>query len=171
MDDFDLFEDIDDINDEVEEVKDNNDNNNKNMNNDYINNNMELDNNNNRNENNDDIYRDENNNDIYRDENNNDINYIMNTEKNIEDNKPNNYDNIFISNNEDDMPLLSELLVYGKICSSKREAREFVKNGSITLNGEKIIDLDFVLTKDKCIDNKYFIIRRGKKKYFVGVYN
>ena len=64
-----------------------------------------------------------------------------------------------------------ELLVYGKICSSKREARECVKNGSITLNGEKIIDLDFVLTKDKCIDNKYFIIRRGKKKYFVGVYN
>ncbi len=64
-----------------------------------------------------------------------------------------------------------DLLVDGNICSSKREAREFVNNGSITLNGERIIDLEYVLTKDKCIDKKYVVIRRGKKKYFIGVYN
>ena len=63
-----------------------------------------------------------------------------------------------------------DLLVAGGCCSSKREAREFVSNGSITLNGEKVLDLDFVLTKDLCIDNKYIVIRRGKKKYFIGVY-
>lgn len=63
-----------------------------------------------------------------------------------------------------------DLLVTSGSCSSKREAREFVGNGSITLNGEKVTDLDFVLTKDLCIDNKYIVIRRGKKKYFIGVY-
>ncbi len=63
-----------------------------------------------------------------------------------------------------------DLLVTSDSCSSKREAREFVGNGSITLNGEKVTDLDFVLTKDLCIDNKYIVIRRGKKKYFIGVY-
>lgn len=63
-----------------------------------------------------------------------------------------------------------DLLVTSGSCSSKREAREFVGNGSITLNGEKVTDLDFVLTKDLCIDNKYIVVRRGKKKYFIGVY-
>ena len=64
-----------------------------------------------------------------------------------------------------------DFLVKGEICSSKREAREFIHNGSITLNGEKIQDLEYSLTKDKCIDKKYVVIRRGKKKYFIGVYN
>ncbi len=63
-----------------------------------------------------------------------------------------------------------DLLVNSGVCSSKREAREFVNNSSITINGEKIIDLDFVLTRDKCIDSKYVVIRRGKKKYFIGIY-
>ena len=64
-----------------------------------------------------------------------------------------------------------DLLVNGRICSSKREAREFINNGSITLNGEKITDLEYILTKNRCIDKKYVVIRRGKKKYFIGVYN
>ena len=63
-----------------------------------------------------------------------------------------------------------DLLVEGKICSSKREAREFVSNSSITVNGEKITDLDYMITKDNCIDKKYIVVRRGKKKYFIGIY-
>ena len=63
-----------------------------------------------------------------------------------------------------------DLLVNSGACSSKREAREFIGNGSITLNGEKVTDLDFVLTKEKCIENTYIVIRRGKKKYFIGIY-
>ena len=61
-----------------------------------------------------------------------------------------------------------DVLVNNGICSSKREAREFITNGSITVNGEKITDLDYVINKDKCIENKYFVIRRGKKKYYLG---
>ena len=61
-----------------------------------------------------------------------------------------------------------DLLVNVGICSSKREAREFVNNSSISLNGEKVTDLDFVVTKDKLIEEKYIVIRRGKKKYYVG---
>ena len=64
-----------------------------------------------------------------------------------------------------------DALVIGGICSSKREAREFINNGSITLNGEKITNLEYVITREKCIDKKYVIIRRGKKKYYIGVYN
>ena len=63
-----------------------------------------------------------------------------------------------------------DLLVNCGICSSKREAREFVNNGSITINGNKITDLEFIITKDVCIDNKYLVVRRGKKKYYIGIY-
>ena len=63
-----------------------------------------------------------------------------------------------------------DLLVNSGVCSSKREAREFVTNGSITINGDRVTDLEFVLTKDKCIDSKYVVIRRGKKKYYIGIY-
>ena len=63
-----------------------------------------------------------------------------------------------------------DLLVESGVCSSKREAREFISNGSITLNGDKITDLEFTVTKDACIDSKYLVVRRGKKKYYVGIY-
>ncbi len=72
-------------------------------------------------------------------------------------------------NVSEDMNII-DLLVSGGVCSSKREAREFVNNGSITLNGEKITDLELVVSKDICIDSKYIVIRRGKKKYHIGVY-
>ena len=74
-----------------------------------------------------------------------------------------------VFNVETDLNIV-DLLVNSGTCSSKREAREFVANGSITLNGEKVTDLDFVLTREKCIENTYIVIRRGKKKYFIGQY-
>ena len=65
---------------------------------------------------------------------------------------------------------LVDLLVNEKICSSKREAREFISNNSISLNGDKITDLDFVVDKSVAIDGKYIVVRRGKKKYYIGVF-
>lgn len=61
-----------------------------------------------------------------------------------------------------------DFLADNKICSSKREAREFVNAGSITLNGEKVNDLETIISKDIALDNKYVVIRKGKKKYFLG---
>ena len=63
-----------------------------------------------------------------------------------------------------------DFLVLNKICSSKREAREFVSNNSISINGDKVNDLEFVINKEIAIDSKYIIVRRGKKKYFMVCY-
>ena len=60
-----------------------------------------------------------------------------------------------------------DVLVETSICSSKREAREFVNNNSISINGEKVNDLEFIIKKDNAIVDNYTIIRKGKKKYFV----
>ncbi len=71
---------------------------------------------------------------------------------------------------EDDKNIV-DLLVESSICSSKREAREFLGNGSISVNGEKVQDLDFQVTRDIAIDSKYVVIRRGKKKYYIVKFN
>ncbi len=60
-----------------------------------------------------------------------------------------------------------DLLTEADICKSKREAREFITNGSITLNGEKIENIDFLVNKNTAIEQKYVVIRRGKKKYYI----
>ena len=60
------------------------------------------------------------------------------------------------------------LLTESKIASSKREAREFINAGSITINEEKITTEDYLITKEKAIDNEILVVRRGKKKYFIG---
>ncbi len=60
-----------------------------------------------------------------------------------------------------------DLLVEASICSSKRESREFISNGSITINGEKTTDLELKITKNVAIGQKYVVIRRGKKKYYI----
>lgn len=63
-----------------------------------------------------------------------------------------------------------DFLVESGVCSSKREAREFVNNGSITLNGDKVTDLEFIVNKDMAIESKYVVVRRGKKKYYMGMF-
>ena len=63
-----------------------------------------------------------------------------------------------------------DFLVSTGICSSKRESREFVNNNSISINGDKVNDLDFIINKDIAIDNKYVVVRRGKKKYFIACF-
>ena len=70
---------------------------------------------------------------------------------------------------ENDMNIV-DFLVNTGVCSSKRESREFVNNNSISINGENINDLEFVINKDIAIDNKYVVVRRGKKKYFIACF-
>ena len=63
---------------------------------------------------------------------------------------------------------LVDLLVDNNICSSKREAREFINNGAITINDEKILE-DKIITKEMAIDGEIIVLRKGKKKYYLGI--
>lgn len=62
---------------------------------------------------------------------------------------------------------LVELLVAAKISPSKRQGREDVQNGAVYVNGQRVTDLEKVITKDERIEDQFTIIRRGKKKYFL----
>ena len=58
---------------------------------------------------------------------------------------------------------LIDLLVNNNIASSRREAREFLGNNAITLDGEIVNDENLIIDLTK----KYHTIRRGKKKYYL----
>ena len=69
---------------------------------------------------------------------------------------------------KEELPLV-DVLVNNGMASSKREAREFIKNNAISINGETVSDETKVITKDMALEGKILIFRRGKKKYFIGL--
>ena len=60
---------------------------------------------------------------------------------------------------------LCDTLIELKLASSKREAREFIRNGAVMVNGEKLTDEACVLNKDLAIEGRFIVLRRGKKNY------
>ncbi len=64
---------------------------------------------------------------------------------------------------------LIDLLVNNKICSSRREAREMLAAGAISINNERHSDENEVMDSSKAIDGRVFIIRKGKKKQYIGL--
>ena len=61
---------------------------------------------------------------------------------------------------------LINLLILIKASSSKREAREFINNKAIEVNGKKITDINYLIKKD-AFNGKATIIRKGKKNFFL----
>lgn len=61
--------------------------------------------------------------------------------------------------------LLIDALIELGLASSKREAREFISSGAVYLNDNKVNDVNLMLTKELAIENRYIVLRRGKKKY------
>lgn len=60
---------------------------------------------------------------------------------------------------------LIDALIEAKLASSKREARQFVTSNAISVNGDKVQELEFVVSKDNAIGGEFTVLRRGKKKY------
>lgn len=65
----------------------------------------------------------------------------------------------------DEELILVDVLVNAKISPSKRQAREDIANGAISINGDKVTDVAYVLSSKDRIEDQFTVIRRGKKKY------
>ena len=50
---------------------------------------------------------------------------------------------------------------------SRRQSREDIQNGAISINGEKITDLEHMWTPEQSFEGRFVLVRRGKKKYFL----
>ncbi|WP_159721358.1 tyrosine--tRNA ligase [Enterococcus sp. CSURQ0835] len=62
---------------------------------------------------------------------------------------------------------LVEILLTAGIEKSKRQAREDITNGAIYVNGDRVQDAAYVLSDTDKLAERYIVLRRGKKKYFV----
>ena len=57
-----------------------------------------------------------------------------------------------------------DLITGTSIAASKREAREFVQNGAVSVNGEKVL-LETVIRSSDLLPSGVLLLRRGKKAY------
>ena len=69
-----------------------------------------------------------------------------------------------ISNNKN----IVDILIDMDICSSKREAREFITGNAISVNGEKITDENKIIDNTMYLHDTYIIVKKGKKNYYFG---
>ena len=63
--------------------------------------------------------------------------------------------------------LLDFLAVKTTIFPSKGEARNMIKGGGVSVNKDKVTDFTGEITANDIIDDKYILIQRGKKNYFI----
>ncbi|MBI6873189.1 tyrosine--tRNA ligase [Clostridium aciditolerans] len=59
---------------------------------------------------------------------------------------------------------ITELLVNTKILPSKGEAKRLIQQGGLTINDEKVTDMNMIITEENFNDGS-MLIRRGKKNY------
>ena len=64
----------------------------------------------------------------------------------------------------DDLNLVDALIEAG-LASSKRESRTFITSNAVSVNGDKITDLEFMVKKENSIGGQFTVLKRGKKKY------
>lgn len=67
---------------------------------------------------------------------------------------------------KEDINIIDALITI-KAASSKREAREFINNGAVSINGDIVKDLEFVIVKANAFDQQFTVVRRGKKNYYL----
>lgn len=53
------------------------------------------------------------------------------------------------------------------VFSSKGEMRKLVQGGGVSLNKEKLSSFDKIITADELLNDKYILIQKGKKNYFL----
>ena len=61
-----------------------------------------------------------------------------------------------------------DMLLTMNVAKSKREAREFINTGAISINGERITDTEKTIDISMFIENTYIVVKRGKKNYYIG---
>ena len=67
---------------------------------------------------------------------------------------------------DDGIDIIS-LLTDTKIFSSKSEARKMLAGGGVSLNKEKVKGTEIKLKNDLFLNNKYLLIQKGKKNYYL----
>ena len=63
--------------------------------------------------------------------------------------------------------ILDFLAVETAVFPSKGEARKMVQGGGVSINKEKVGDINAEITEADILDGKYILVQKGKKNYFI----
>ena len=70
---------------------------------------------------------------------------------------------------ETGVDIVDLLVVKAEVFPSKGELRRLFKGNAISINKEKVQNAEMVITKEHLIADKYFLVQKGKKNYFLVV--
>ncbi len=68
---------------------------------------------------------------------------------------------------ESSVPAIDLLTEKASVFGSKGEMRKMVQNGGVSINKDKISDQNLAITTDFLLQNKYLLVQKGKKNYFL----
>ena len=63
--------------------------------------------------------------------------------------------------------LMDVLTEDAAVFASKGEMRKLIQNGGFAVNKEKVADLELTLEAESLLNNKYLLVQKGKKNYFL----
>lgn len=68
------------------------------------------------------------------------------------------------------IPVIDLLVEKSHVFPSKGEARKMIQGGGVSINKQKVNNSDEIVTKDQLINNKFVVIQKGKKNYFLLIF-
>ena len=74
-----------------------------------------------------------------------------------------NFDLIKVQENIDVVSFLADANIF----SSKGEAKKMIQNGGVLINRKKVEDLQQTITTQTLLHNKYILVQKGKKNYYL----
>ena len=63
--------------------------------------------------------------------------------------------------------IIETLAVTTDVFPSKGECRKMIQGGGVSVNKEKVTDTAFRFTADMLLDDKYILVQKGKKNYYI----
>ena len=63
--------------------------------------------------------------------------------------------------------ILDFLAAETQVFPSKGECRKMIQGGGVSLNKDKITDIDYQVTGQDILDGKYILAQKGRKNYFI----
>jgi tyrosyl-tRNA synthetase len=56
---------------------------------------------------------------------------------------------------------------YSQVFESKGELRRMVQGGGVSINKTKVENPDMVINTDSLLNNKYLLVQKGRKNYYL----
>ena len=75
--------------------------------------------------------------------------------------------NIVKADIETGVPVIELLATKTAVFPSKGEARKMIQQGGVSINKQKVTDPNAVITDESLLNDKYILVQRGKKNYFL----